>query len=187
MMKIRGIYLPGAAALLAATLAIAGCATHPDEKAAIYSNLNKNNLRSVTVSEDQQSGQITLRGIVGSDHDKAQALTLAQQAAPGYTIYNKIQVETSNLQPSAPQLAAKSPQDLAIEHNYQATIDKHKNLKSQHIEYSASNGTLTLKGTVKTQSESEEAAKLAKQVPDVQNVVNQIAVQSTKPSSENGA
>lgn len=181
------MYMPGAAALLAATLTLAGCSIHPDDKAAIYNNLDKNQLRSVTVSQDRQSGQITLRGIVGSEHEKAEAMTLARQAAPGYTIYDKMQIEVSGIHPNAPQPAAKSPQDLAIEHNYQTSIDKHKNLKSQHIEYAASNGTLVLKGTVKTQSESEEAAKLAKQIPDVQKVVNQIAVQSAKSSSANGA
>jgi len=185
-MKIHGTYMPGAAALLAATLVIAGCATHPDDKMAIYNNLDKGNLRSVTVSQDRHSGQITLRGIVGSDHEKAQALTLAQQAAPGYTIYNKVQVDLSGLHVNAPQPPAKSPKDLAIEHHYQASIDQHKNLKSQHISCSASNGTLILKGTVKTRSEAEEAAKLARKVPDVQKVVNQIAVQSTKASTANG-
>jgi osmotically-inducible protein OsmY len=49
-------------------------------------------------------------------------------------------------------------------------------LDKQHIQYAASNGVLTLKGSVKSPRQRQEAEKLAAQIPNVKQVVNQIDV-----------
>lgn len=173
--------------ILAVTLSISGCLRgHPDDKSAVYNNLDKNQLRSVTVSQDRVAGVMTLKGIVSNDHEKSVADTAAQQAAPGYRIADQIEVEHSGLAQLATQAAAKSKQDATIEDQYNATIRAHGDLKDQHIESSANNGTLYLKGTVSTRSEWEEADKLARKVPDVQNVVNDLAVKPEKNPKANG-
>ena len=69
--------------------------------------------------------------------------------------------------------------DSAIEDHFKASIQSNKRLEKQGIQYSAANGTLYLKGSVKTETEKREAEELAKKVPQVQHVVNDLAV---KPS-----
>ncbi|MFZ0746326.1 MAG: BON domain-containing protein [Terracidiphilus sp.] len=178
-------FMPGAAALLAGGLVIAGChnqASHPDEKSAVTNSLKNNNLSSVDVSQDRDKGVMTLTGNVNSDDMKTQAETLAKQAAPDYTIADELGVRPAG-ESNAGSIA--SNRDSAIEDNFKASLKEHKALDEQSIHCSAKNGTLVLKGTVKTAAQKREAAALAKRVPDVQQVVNEIEVKPGKHSTSN--
>ncbi|MGB6689464.1 MAG: BON domain-containing protein [Terracidiphilus sp.] len=182
-MKDRYRLLIGSAAL-AGMLAVAGCNRQfPDEKTSVTNAMSTNNLSSVTVSQDRQKGVMTLTGNVAFDHQKTQAENLAKQAAPDYTIANEIGVQPPGDQSQAQ--AVSSSLDSAIEDNFKATLKAHKNLDNQSISYKAKNGTLLLKGSVKTERQKAEAAKLAKKVPNVQQVVNEIEVKPTKHSTAN--
>ena len=55
----------------------------------------------------------------------------------------------------------------------------------QAADYLAKNGTLVLKGSVKTAAQKKEAEHLAKKVPNVQQVVNEIKVKPGKHSTSN--
>lgn len=55
-------------------------------------------------------------------------------------------------------------------------LEAHKNLDLQGINYEAQNGTLILSGSVHTAYERAEAVKLAKEVPNVERVVDEIKV-----------
>ena len=57
-------------------------------------------------------------------------------------------------------------------------LKAHKNLDDQSISYDANNGTLVLKGSVKTQTQKTEANTLARNVPNVKEVVNEIVVKA---------
>jgi hyperosmotically inducible protein len=176
----------GSAIILASALAITGCQnkpTHPDEKSAVTNSLNSNNLKDVSVSQDQDKGVMTLTGNVDSQDQKSQAETLARQAAPDYTIADEIGVRPPGAESQAK--AVDSNLDSAIEDNYKASIKSNKNLDDQSIDYSAKNGTLVLKGSVKTEAQKREAAKLAKDVPNVQQVVDEIEVKPGKHSTPN--
>jgi osmotically-inducible protein OsmY len=70
---------------------------HPDSQRAVHSALWSHNLRSVSFDQDQDKGVIRLTGIVQSSDSKDRAQQLAQQAAPGYTIDNQIQVNRAGL------------------------------------------------------------------------------------------
>lgn len=178
--------LTAAAAVLAGALAIAGCNTnpaHPDDKSQVTTALSNNNLGNISVSQDQQKGVMTLTGNVSSQDQKTQAESLAQQAAPGYTIADEIGVQPVGAEGQAKSVA--SSLDSAIEDNYKASLKAHKNLDDQSIDYSAKNGTLVLKGSVKTLSQKKEAEHLAKEVPNVQQVVNEIEVKPGKHSTSN--
>jgi osmotically-inducible protein OsmY len=50
-------------------------------------------------------------------------------------------------------------------------------LDKEHIRYDAKNGVLTLKGSVKSSDQRQAAQELAKNTPNVQQVVNEIQVQ----------
>lgn len=176
--------LLGATSVLAAALAFAGCqkATHPDEKSAVTNALNSNNLSAVDVSQDRDQGVMTLKGNLASQDQKAQAETLAKQAAPDYTVADEIGVRPPE---QAQAGAVASDLDSAIEDNFKAEIKAHSNLNDQSIRCSAKNGTLILNGTVKTAAQKREAESLAKHVPNVQQVVNEIEVKPGKHSTTN--
>lgn len=183
MEGFRRASLIASSAVLAGALAVAGChqnSAHPDEKDAVTNSLNSNQLSNVSVSQDRDKGVMTLSGNVDSDDKKSQAATLAKQAAPDYTVANEIGVrppETANAG------AVASDLDKGIENNFKAEIKAHKALDDQSIHASAKNGTLELKGSVKTEAQKREAEALAKKTPNVQQVVNELEVNPKKHST----
>lgn len=172
LLALAGIGLVG-------LLALVGCQSHPDDKQAVYNAMNTNDLRTVEVFQDRRKGEITLRGIVASEDNKTHAENLAQQAAPGYTIKNELQVQPAGLQSMLQKAQNNAALDSSIEDKFKASLKSNKSLHHEHIEYSADKGTLYLKGSVKSEKERREAEDLANKVPDVKNVVNDLQV---KPS-----
>jgi hyperosmotically inducible protein len=179
---IRYKFLVSSASILVGAMVVAGCdkPAHPDEKAAVNDSLKNNNLSAVDVSQDREKGVMTIKGNVDSQELKSQAENVAKQAAPDYTIANEIGVRP----PGASEAGAvASNLDSAIEDNYKAMIKSHANLNDQSISADAKNGTLVLKGTVKTTKQKKEAEDIAKKVPNVQQVVNEIEVNPKKHST----
>jgi hyperosmotically inducible periplasmic protein len=175
------IFVIGAAALLAGAFVTVGCnhRAYPDQKAAVTDSLKSNNLGAVSISQDREKGIMTLSGNLDSQDMKMQAENLARQAAPNYTIDDEIGVRPTGV-PNAGAVA--SNMDDAIEDNFKAAIKAHENLNDQSIRGSAKNGTLVLKGSVKTDAQRQEAEQLARKVPNVQQVVNEIEVKPGKHS-----
>lgn len=145
--------------------------------------MTQNNLGVVKVSQDREKGVLTLTGDVDSADKKTQAQTVAQQAAPGYAISNELGVRPVGYEGQAKSV--DSNLDSAIQDNYKAAIKAHKNLDDQSISYDAKNGTLVLKGSVKTPAQKSEANTLARNVPNVKEVVNEIVVKEDKNSTAN--
>ena len=156
---------------------------HADVKDAVDSAMTQNNLGVVKVSQDRDKGVLTLTGDVDSADKKAQATSVAQQAAPGYAISNELGVRPMGAESQAK--AVDSSLDDGIQDNYKAALKAHKNLDDQSISYDAKNGTLVLKGSVKTSAQKKEAMMLAKNVPNVKEVVNEIEVKPGKSSTAN--
>jgi hyperosmotically inducible protein len=181
--RVKHQFLLGSTAVLLGAIAIAGCnSSHPDEKSAVTTQLNNNQLSAVSVSQDRDKGVMTLTGNVDSQDQKTQAESLARQSAPDYTIADEIGVRPPGDSQAG---SAASNRDSAIEDNFKAEIKEHKNLNDQSISASSKNGTLLLKGTVKTVKQKKEAEDLAKHVPNVQQVVNEIEVKPGKHSTAN--
>jgi hyperosmotically inducible protein len=167
--------------LLGGALVIGGCnKSYPDEKPAVDQALTSNDFGTVGVSQDRQKGVMTLRGNVGLPGDKTRAEKIAQRAAPDYTIANEIGVRPETMPGAA---GADAKLDSAIEDNFKAAIKAHQNLDDQSISGSSKNGTLVIKGSVKTPQQKSEAENLGKQVPNVQQVVNELKVKSGKHST----
>ncbi|MFP5237011.1 MAG: BON domain-containing protein [Acidobacteriota bacterium] len=172
--------LPYAGAMLAGVMLFAGChsnASHPDDKDAVNTALKQNNLGNVSVSQDRDKGVMTLKGNVDSDQQKDLAASVTQNAAPGYTVANEIGVRPPQSDNAG---AVQSDLDKGIEKNFDAMVKAHKVLNDHDVSGSAKNGTLVIKGTVASEREKTEAAKLAKSVPNVQQVVNEIQVNPHK-------
>jgi hyperosmotically inducible periplasmic protein len=167
------------AASLTLIFMLAGCNQtpkhHPDVKDTVNTAMTRNNLGVVNVSEDRDKGVITLTADVETPDQKARAESVASQAAPGYSIANEIGVRPIGQESQAK--AVDSNLDDAIEDNFKASLKAHKDLDDQHISYDAKNGTLVLKGSVKSPSQKIQTQKLAKAVPNVKEVVNEIKVE----------
>jgi hyperosmotically inducible periplasmic protein len=166
------------------TLVLMGCnqkPQHPDVKTAVDTAMTRNSLGVVKVSQDRDKGVLTLTGDVESADQKSQAEIVAAQAAPGYAISNELGVRPVGAESQAK--AVDSNLDDAIEKNYKASLKAHKNLDDQSISYNAKNGTLVLKGSVKTSAQKSEAQTLAKAVPNVKEVVNEIEVKPDKDTT----
>lgn len=173
--------LLGPTLLLGGALVIGGCnKSYPDEKSAVDQALSSNDFGTVGVSQDREKGVMTLKGNVGLPGDKERAEKIAQRAAPDYTIANEIGVRPANVPGAA---GADAKLDSAIEDNFKAAIKAHENLNDQSISGSAKNGTLLIKGSVKTPDQKAQAETLGKQVPNVQQVVNELKVKSGKHST----
>lgn len=173
----------GSCAILAGAMTIAGChqnASHPDEKDAVTNSLNSNRLGEVSVSQDRDKGVIKLTGNVDTDAKKTEAESLARQAAPDYTVANEIGVRPPQQSNAG---AVASDLDKGIEANFKAEIKAHKALDDQSIHAAAKNGTLELKGSVKTEAQKKEAEALAKKTPNVNQVVNELEVKPGKHST----
>jgi hyperosmotically inducible protein len=172
------------ATILAGMLLLLGCNRqnqHPDVKGSVDSAMTSNGLGVVNVSQDRDKGVLTLSGDVDSADQKAQAEQIARQTAPSYTIANEIGVRPIGAESQAKSV--DSSLDDGIENNYKAALKAHKNLDDQSISYDAKNGTLVLKGSVKTRAQKTEADQIAKAVPNVTEVVNEIEVKPDKHST----
>lgn len=171
-------------ASLAGGLMIAGChkkPANPDSKDAVNYSLTQNNLGAIHVAQDRDKGVITLTGTVPAEDQKSQAETIARQAAPNYTIADEIAVVPPDN--ASATKAANSDTDDAIEDNFKAELKKHRHLKDQDISIKSKNGAVILSGSVKTAAQKREAEKLAKHIPNVQQVVNEIEVKRGKHST----
>jgi hyperosmotically inducible protein len=117
---------------------------------------------------------ITLSGTVPTLDEKQQAESVAKQAAPNYTIADEIAVVSPGT--AKETKAVDKDIDGAIKDNFKAALKKNKKLGKQTITAKSTNGVVVLSGSVKTEADKLEAEKLAKAVPNVQQVVNEIKV-----------
>jgi osmotically-inducible protein OsmY len=156
---------------------LCGCSTtsavrqHPDKVESVNKALAFNGFSNVKVWQSRTKGVMTLTGAVASPDEKAQAANIASVNATGYTIADYIAVT-----PPAGQV--KPASDSQIKDKYQTMLQAHKDLERQNIDCNVNNGTIVLSGMVHSAPERMEAVKLAKSVPNVQHVVDEIKVQS---------
>jgi hyperosmotically inducible periplasmic protein len=169
-------------ALVIALGFFAGCSTQPktpDVSNQIRSSLDQAGLKDVSVSQDRDKGVITLTGTTPSEDGKNQAELIAKTAAPSDVVANEIAVR-----PPADDGTAKkvnSDLDKGIEKNLDAALLQHRLNKA--VKYDVKNGVVTLTGNVRSQSQRDNAEKIAKAVPNVQQVVNELEIKNQKASS----
>ena len=139
----------------------------------VKNSLEQAELKDVDVSEDKDKNTITLSGDVRSENAKQQAGEIAQAAAGNRIVVNEIRVEPVGAESQAKTIASNV--DDAIEQNYKAALAS-KGLDQEHIRFNAKNGVLTLKGNVKSPQERQQAQEIASNIPNVQQVLNEIQV-----------
>ncbi len=142
-------------------------------KDSVQKALEQADIKDVTVSEDRDKNTITLGGTLHSDDAKRNAGDVAKASAGERVVANEISVEPLGAESEAKDMASNL--DDAIEKNYKAVLIS-KGLDKQHISFDAKNGVLTLKGSVKSVPQRQEAQQLAQAVPNVHQVLNEIDV-----------
>ena len=170
---MRSIQLTFAMALvLLLGIACSNRANTTSLKDNVKKSLEQADLRDVNVAEDTDKNTITLSGDVHSENAKQQAGEIAQAAAGSRVVANEIRVEPVGAESQARSIASNV--DDAIEKNYKAALTS--KVLDKHVRFNAKNGVLTLKGNVKSPQERQQAQEIAANIPNVQQVLNEIQV-----------
>src|ERR1700692_937426 len=163
--------------LVAVVISAVSCSNRTSDNIAykdtVKRALEQGELTDVSVAEDRDKTTVTLGGTVHSDDAKQKAAQLAKSAAGDRIIVNEISIRPVGAESDAKSMA--SDLDDGIEKNYKAALIAN-HLNKQHIDFNAKNGVLTLKGSVETADERRQAQTAAANVPNVQQVLNQIEV-----------
>jgi len=151
----------------------------PDVAGDIRHSLDQAGLNDVSVSQDRDKSVVTLTGKVGTDDDKARAESIARSIAGTEVVSNQIGVQPSGEESTAKKVDADL--DSGIDKNLEAMLIQHR-LKGD-VKYDVNNGVVTLKGDVPSQAQRSSVEKLAGQVPNVKQVVNELEVKHQKATS----
>jgi hyperosmotically inducible periplasmic protein len=151
----------------------------PDVAGDIRHSLDQAGLNDVSVSQDRDKSVVTLTGKVGSDDDKARAESIARSIAGAEVVSNQIGVRPAGDESTAKKV--DSDLDSGIDKNLEAMLIQHR-LK-RDVKYDVANGVVTLKGDVPSQAQRSSVGRLAQQVPNVKQVVNELEVKHQKATS----
>jgi len=180
-MKTFAVYSTIGAGL--AFLALAGCARtstkSPDVTGAVRQSLEQSGLKDVSVRDDRDNGVVTLTGHVASDEAKSQAESIAKSAAGGQVVANQVAVIPPGVEKEAKTV--NSDLDKGIEKNLDAALVASR--LDTNLKYDVKNRVVVLKGQVDSQAKRAEVAKVAAQVPNVEQVVNEVQVKDQKATA----
>ena len=151
----------------------------PDVAGDIRHSLDQAGLNDVSVSQDRDKSVVTLSGKVATDDDKARAESVARSIAGTEVVSNEIGVRPNGDESTAKKV--DSDFDSGIDKNLDAMLIQHK--MKRDVRYDVNNGVVTLKGDVPSQAQRSSVEKLAEQMPNVKQVVNELEVKHQKASS----
>ena len=163
----------------ALTIACSNQNKAPDVSQDIRHALDQAGFNNVSVSQDREKNVVTLSGNVNSDDDKSRAESVAKSAAGTAVVADEIGVRPSGDEGTAKKV--DSELDSGIDKNLEAMLVQHK--LDKDVKYDVSNGVVTLKGNVPSQAERSSAENVAKQVPNVKQVVNELEVKHQRATS----
>ena len=176
-------FLPLLAVVVLGTLA--GCSATStkatDVSASIRTSLDRAGLKDVSASQDRDKGVVTLSGHVAADRDKAQADSIARSFAGSQVVSNQIAVVPPGVENEARKV--NSDLDKGIEGNLDAALIQDR--LAENVNYTVKNQVVTLTGDVNSESKRARAEMVASQVPNVQQVVNELQVKAQKATSSN--
>lgn len=166
-----------------AVYALTGCARNstksPDVTGAVRDSLNQAGLKDVSVSDDRDNGVVTLGGHVASDDAKRQTQAAAQAVAGGQVVANQVAVIPAGVEKEAKTV--NSDLDHGIEKNLDAALVASR--LNANLKYDVKNRVVVLKGAVDSEAKRAEVAKVAAQVPNVAQVVNEVQVRDQKATA----
>jgi hyperosmotically inducible periplasmic protein len=180
---VKKLKLPVIMLTLLAVGTLAGCSGRatksPDVSDSIRKSLDQAGFKDVTISQDRDKGIVTLGGQVTSESDKSQAESIAKSLAGTQVVADQIAVLPVGLEKEAK--AVNSDLDTGIENNLDAALIQNKLHKN--VNYKVKSGVVTLTGEVNSQYKRDLAEKVATQVPNVKQVVDDLQVKDRKATS----
>jgi len=165
------------AAMITLMLVIALNSEKHDVTVDVQQALSQGGLGDVGVSQGDKN-EVILAGTVSSDDDKARAQSIARSVAGTAVIFNEIGVQTDG-----DEIAEEFDSDL------DAGIDKSLEAKleaqglNNSVKYDVSGGIVILRGDVSSRAEWSSAEKVAKGVPNVKQVVNELEIKRSAETS----
>jgi hyperosmotically inducible periplasmic protein len=154
-------------------------AKSPEVTSNIRKSLDEAGLKDVSVSQDRDKGVVTLDGKVDSEEIKNQAESIAKSIAPGQVVANQIVVLPPGDEKDAKSV--NSDLDKGIDNNLHAALIQNDIEKG--VSYDVKSGVVTLTGEVNSQSKRAQIEQVASEVPNVQQVVNELQVKDQKATS----
>jgi len=152
----------------------AGCSSQPqsaDVKDATEKSLKEAGFKDITVSQDRSKGVVTIGGHVDSQEDKARAEAIAKASAGGQIVADEVGVQPAPTAKIAKEVSAD--EDAAINKNLDAAFTA-AGLKG--VNHKTKNGVVILTGKVPAATTRSQAELAATQIPNVQQVVNEIQI-----------
>ncbi|WP_226649077.1 BON domain-containing protein [Microbulbifer variabilis] len=143
-----------------------------DGKAEAILLLNEN-LNNFTIDTDVNNGVVVLTGEVESNIDKRLAEELITGIDGVKKVNNKLTVVNKE---SLGETISKEYTDTKIATVVKTRLLLDREVSGTKIDVSAQEGTITLKGTVKSSAQKDLAQAIAENTDDVQKVVNKLKV-----------
>jgi hyperosmotically inducible protein len=179
MRLVKTFFVVVVTIVIAAMLGCSDTSKAPDVSGDIRHALDQAGLNDVSVSQDRDKGVVTLGGKVRTDDDKGRAESIAKSIAGTEVVSDQIGVRPNGNEGDAKKV--DSDLDSGIDKNLDAMLVQHR-LKSD-VRYDVNNGVVTLKGAVPSQDRRASVQKLAEQVPNVKQVVNELEVKHQRAST----
>ncbi len=179
MKPVRTVSVVLATIVVVAMLGCSDTSKAPDVAGDIRHALDQAGLNDVSVSQDRDKAVVKLGGKVRTDDDKGRAESIAKSIAGNEVVSNEIGVRPNGDEGDAKKV--DSDLDSGIDKNLDAMLVQHR-LKND-VRYDVNNGVVTLKGTVVSQDRRASVQKLAEQVPNVKQVVNELEVKHQRATS----
>ena len=129
-------------------------------------------VKGTNVSVETKNGVVTLRGKAATPEEKAAAAEVAKSVEGVASVRNNIQVV-----PSTARKAVDAKDD-DLKKNVKSRISKDARLKGSDIDVRADNGVVTLTGDAKDLNARARASEIARGVPGVKSVKNEIKEKS---------
>jgi len=163
---------------------LAGCSTQPKAPAVadnVRDSLKQAGIKDVSVNQDRDKGVVTLTGNVPTQSEKMQAQQIAQSAAGNQVVANEVAVVPPGNSGDAKTF--NSDLDKGINNNLDAALISGGFRSGIH--HSVKNGVVTLTGSVDNESERQQVQTIAQNVPNAQQVVNELQTKHERATTNN--
>lgn len=135
-----------------------------DLRGAVLQALVLDSLVPATVGADADDGMVTLKGKANWQFQRDEAETVATNIAGVVSVENAI------------ELVPPSPSTEDLEHSLKKAMERNAKLDADSVSVESSNGTVTLRGTVSSWADHDEAVSAAWAAPGVTRVKDHILV-----------
>ncbi len=135
-----------------------------DLRGAVLQALGLDSLVPATVGADVDVGMVTLKGKANWQFQRDEAETVATNVAGVVSVENAI------------ELVPPSPSAEDLEHSLKKAMERNAKLDADSVSVESSNGTVTLRGTVSSWADHDEAVSAAWAAPGVTRVKDHILV-----------